>query len=203
MNRNNDNTHEANEPGFRIQQRAESETGKKGRFGGILKENPIKGFSSETLTRPLTGLFRKTGKSQRKTDDDDSQETIAAPPTNFPNMARISATIESVQINDEYAGYRDRNPETGSKLTLNEGAGVFGNAMHPLTRYFKVGDVDVSILGRSFPTEKTVDEEGPWTAQSLFNSLESRIKKERIDAKDQPSDSRSRNARETLISSKY
>lgn len=125
-----------------------------------------------------------------------------------------------MQINDEYAGYRDRNPETGSKLTLNEGAGVFGNAMHPLTRYFKVGDVgeirisnysqihfnfhsDVSILGRSFPTEKTVDEEGPWTAQSLFNSLESRIKKERIDAKDQPSDSRSRNARETLISSKY
>ena len=54
------------------------------------KENPIKGFNSETLTRPLTGLFRKTGKSPKRADYDDAQEpTVAAPPTNFPNMARI------------------------------------------------------------------------------------------------------------------
>ena len=51
-----------------------------------------------------------------------------------------AATIESVQINDEYGSFRDRNPETGSKLTLSDGA-VFGNAIHPLTRYFNLEDV--------------------------------------------------------------
>lgn len=189
---------DASEPGFRVQQKGptEDESGRKGRFGNILKENPIKGFNSETLTRPLTGLFRKTGKSTKKSDYDDSHEpTIAAPPTNFPNMTRISATIESVQISDEYGSYRERNPNTGSKLTLSDGA-VFGNTLHPLTRNFKIGDVDISILGRSFPSEKLRDEEGSWAAQSLFNNLESRIKKERNEAKDQTMEPRTRNNRD-------
>ncbi|KAF1766134.1 hypothetical protein GCK72_006090 [Caenorhabditis remanei] len=198
-------SHESNEPGFRVQQKgpAESEPSRKGRFGNILKENPIKGFNSETLTRPLTGLFRKTGKSPKRADYDDAQEpTVAAPPTNFPNMARISATIESVQINDEYGSFRDRNPETGSKLTLSDGA-VFGNAIHPLTRYFNLEDVDISILGRSFPTEKMRDEEGSWTAQSLFNNLESRIKKERIESKDHSTEPRTRSNRDNIFANQY
>uniref|UniRef100_A0A8R1DLR2 Uncharacterized protein n=1 Tax=Caenorhabditis japonica TaxID=281687 RepID=A0A8R1DLR2_CAEJA len=69
--------------------------------------------------------------------------------------------------------------------------------IHPLTRYFKVGDVDVSILARAFPKEKMADEDGPWSAQSLFNALEARVKKEKIDGKVAP------NAEQTGISSPF
>ncbi|CAL2033335.1 unnamed protein product [Caenorhabditis brenneri] len=153
----------------------------------------MKGFNSEKLTRPLTGLFRKTGKAAKNNDYEDFLEpTIAAPPTNFPNMARISATIESVQINDDHDSYRGRNPDTGSKLTLSEGA-IFANAMHPLTHYFKVNDVDISTLGRSFPTSCPMDEPVGWVGQSLFMGMEKRIKDERADAKEQASEVRGRN----------
>lgn len=159
----------------------------------------MRGFNSDAITRPLTGLFRKTGRSGRKADNGDSHEpTIAAPPTNVPNMARISATIESVQMNEDHVSQQDGNSETGSKLTLSDGV-VYGKPTHPLTRYFKVGDIDISMLARRFPTEKSRDEDVSWTAQSLLGNLETRIKKERFEAKDQGREPRSRNNRDMKV----
>ncbi|UMM18779.1 hypothetical protein L5515_014685 [Caenorhabditis briggsae] len=196
MNRQDDNNYEASEQNSRSQPKGPSEpdAGRKGRFG--LLTDPIKGFKSENITRPLTGLFRKSGKSTKKTENDDIQEpTVAAPPTNFPNMARISATIESVQMSEEYNSHREYNAETGSKTTLSDGIG-FGNQVQPLARYLKVGDIDMSLLGRTFPTERSKDEEVSWTAQSLLSNLETRIKKERMEAKDNVPESRMRVNRE-------
>ncbi|CAI2346041.1 unnamed protein product [Caenorhabditis sp. 36 PRJEB53466] len=186
---------ESAEPNIKAQEKtqAEGESSRKARFTGFLKDNPIKGFNTEALKRPLTGMFRKTGKAPKKKEEEEVVEpTIAAPPTSFPNMPRVVATLESVELNAEDSPLRDRNSDSGSKLTLSDAPKFAMNSMHPMTRLFKVGDVDISILARAFPKEKMKDEDTPWTAQSLFNSLEARVKKEKLETKDQEPHTRNR-----------
>ncbi|CAB3411159.1 unnamed protein product [Caenorhabditis bovis] len=149
--------------------------------------------ATETLKRPLTGLFRRPGSraGKKKEEEEAAAESASAlPPSNFRTSTKLTSALEDVVLNDE-SPRSGKSESVGSSVSRNPVTKEAANAPNfrpslkeeivssKLADLFKLDDIDLSILGRHFPPENELYEDNaPWDWDHLYASLSSELRDE-------------------------
>ncbi|CAJ0585834.1 unnamed protein product, partial [Mesorhabditis spiculigera] len=181
---------------IRVKDRSTEEPPKKGRTGGLFKEQQsggIKGLFNkeaaagaaaelkETIKRPLTGLFRRPGSRAGRNKDEDNANDEKAP---SPKPERFTAQTGNGSVPSNRPAYAPYNPELEAmarapQIPKDVLQRVFeidslGGRYPNLT---KVDDIDLTLLLRyTLPEEEVTDEDTPWNWDYLFASITTEIK---------------------------